>query len=266
MKIALLLFIAVAFLIGLVRYLEASIFYPTHLINATPKDLNLPFEDIFFKTNDNLLLNGWFIPSSGGRSTLIFFHGNAGNIGDRLEKIALFHKMGLNIFIIDYRGYGLSQGRPEEMGFYNDATAAYDYLVNRKDVNAKNIVAYGASLGGAVAIDLATKRQVACLISESTFSSAADMSKRLYPFIPAFLLKTRMDSMSKVKALSIPKLFIHSSEDEVVPFSLGKKLFEAALSPKEFLILKGGHNEGFMDSEPKFSEGISHFLKNLNLI
>lgn len=252
-----------------VRYVESkSIFYPARSIAATPADISLPFEDVFIKTQDNVTINAWLVKSSPPRGTLIFCHGNAGNIGDRLEKILLFHQMGLNILIIDYRGYGKSQGQPSEAGIYKDAVAAYDYLLTRQDIDHSRIIGYGESLGGAVAVDLGTKRNLAALIIDSSFTNAADMAKTIYPFIPSFLLGTKLDSAAKARTITIPKLFIHSRADEIVPFRLGERLYQAAAKPKEFLELPegGGHNDLPPDAQEKMARGIITFLRQHNII
>lgn len=267
MQSVLYIVVTVVLLAAGVRYLEPrSIFYPARSVAATPAALGLAFEDVFIKTEDNVTINAWLIKSSTGRGTLIFCHGNAGNIGDRLEKILLFHQMGLNILIIDYRGYGKSQGQPNEAGIYKDAVAAYDYLRSRKDIDHSSIIGYGDSLGGAVVIDLATKRDLAALIVHSSFTSAADMARTIYPFIPSFLLDTKMNSVAKVRTIAIPKLFIHSRADEIVPFRLGERLYQAAAQPKEFLELSGGHNDTPIDAQGKMAKEIITFLRRRNVI
>ena len=250
-----------------VRYVESrSIFYPARSIAATPADIGLPFEDVFIKTQDNVTINAWLVKSSTGRGTLVFCHGNAGNIGDRLEKVLLFHQMGLNVLIIDYRGYGKSQGQPSEAGIYKDAVAAYDYLRSREDIDHSRIIGYGESLGGAAIIDLAVKRELAALIADSSFTSAADMAKTIYPFIPSFLLATKLNSVVKVPGITAPKLFIHSRADEIVPFRLGERLYQAAAKPKEFLEISGGHNDTPADAREKMARGIIAFLRQHNII
>lgn len=259
--------VMVALLAASVRYIESkSIFYPVRSVAVTPAALGLAFEDVFIKTEDNVTINAWLVKSSTQRGTLIFCHGNAGNIGDRLEKILLFHQMGLNVLIVDYRGYGKSQGQPSEAGIYKDAVAAYDYLRSRKDIDHSSIVGYGDSLGGAVVIDLATKRDLAALISHSSFTSAADMAKTIYPFVPSFLLGTKLDSVAKVRTTAVPKLFIHSRADEIVPFRLGERLYQAAAQPKEFLELSGGHNDTPVDAQEKMAREIIIFLRRHNVI
>jgi len=195
------------------------------------------------------------------RRLQFFFHGNAGNISGRLSKIEVFYRMGVSVFIVDYRGFGRSEGAPTEQGMYLDALAAYDHLVSRSDVDKEKVFIYGVSLGGAAAVDLASKRPVAGLIIESSFSSGADMAKVIFPGVPAFLIKTKMDSINKIKNVTAPKLIIHSFEDKTVPYELGKKLFDSAIEPKKFLQISGSHNEGFFDNLEKIVSVVELFLK-----
>ena len=178
----------------------------------------------------------------------------------------IFYDLGLNIFIFDYRGYGKSEGTPTEQGIYQDTLAAFDYISRRPDLEKKRIVAYGESLGGVAVIDLAVKRSVAALIIDSSFSSAVDMAQVIYSFIPSFLIQVRMNSADKIKNIMAPKLMIHSINDQVVPFRLGKKLFDAAADPKEFLQITGGHNEGYVESKEKYWGGIKRFLQEYKLL
>lgn len=261
MKVILFLLLSVAGLVLCVRFIEStSLFYPTRDLLYNPHDFGLNFEDIYFSTQDGSKLNGWYVPADKSRATVLFFHGNAGNIGDRMGKIQLFHNLNLNVFIFDYRGYGKSAGKPTEKGMYEDALAAYDHLIARQDTAKDKIVLYGASLGGTAAIDLATKRKVRGLILDSTFTNAQDMARRIYPFIPSFMLTLQLDSLSKVKNLTVPKLFIHSVDDEMVPYDLGKKLYESAALPKEFVSIQGSHNDGHVYDEEKFVGAIDQFI------
>lgn len=249
-----------------VRFYETKLlFLPSKRLQATPADVGLGYEDVFLKTSDQQTLNGWLIKASPKAATIIFLHGNAGNISHRLDKIALLYKMGLNVFILDYRGYGKSQGTPSEPGIYLDAQAAYDYVKGRNDLKGMRILLYGESVGGAAAIDLAKHRQVDGLIAESTFSSAKDMARVILPFIPPVLVSVKLDSVSKLADLKAPKLFIHSRYDEIVPFRLGQKLFQAAAEPKEFLEIDGDHNEGYALSYQIYFGGIKDFLEKYNL-
>lgn len=254
-------------LLVLVRYLEsAGVFFPSRAMDLNPSDLVLPWGDIYFKSQDKVMLNGWFFKNPRAKSTIIFAHGNAGNMSDRLFKIKFFYDLGLSVFIFDYRGYGKSDGRPTEEGVYLDAQAAYDYLQSRGDVNMKNIILYGASLGGAVVIDLATRRSAAMLVVESSITDAKDMAKIFYPFVPTFLLSLKFNSIDKVRSLAVPKLFIHSPDDEVVPYWVGQKLFEAAAPPKEFLKVHGGHNDGSITVDPLAAGEFMRILKDKELL
>lgn len=255
------------FLFFYARYLEwKNLYYPMRQLEATPADIRLEYRDVFFYTEDNIKLHGWFIPYPDARVSVIFSHGNGGNISHRLEKIFFFYNLGVNLFIFDYRGYGRSKGRPSEKGLYMDMTAAYNYLIkNGLKIKEKQfIIAYGESLGGAVAIELASKVDIDGLIVEGAFTNVADMARIIYPFLPAVFLKSKFDSLSKVPNIKTPKLFMHGAHDEIVPLRLGKKLFEAAAQPKEFLLLDNGHNEGFFTSEQKIKKAIEKFLKKFN--
>ena len=165
------------------RWIEShSVFYPSHDIQKTPKDVGISYEEVSIPTADGIRLNAWFVRGSPvSRAVVIYCHGNAGNIGNRIYRLKAFHDLGLNILLFDYRGFGKSTGRPSEQGVYKDAVTVYDYLANRPDVDRHYIAAYGKSLGGAVAIDLATKRSLVGLVIDSSFSSARDMAKRIYP-------------------------------------------------------------------------------------
>jgi len=259
--------VMMAGLFALVRYLEfTGVFFPSRGLGLNPLVMGLAFEDVYFKTRDNVTLNGWFLKHPQALSTIIFAHGNAGNMGDRLFKIKFFYDLGLNVFIFDYRGYGKSHGKPSEAGIYLDAQGAYDYLQSQGRVNMKNIILYGASIGGVVVIDLATHRNAALLVVESSITNSRDMVKIFYPFVPSFFLSLKFDSINKVRALKVPKLFIHSPDDEVVPYWVGQKLFEAAAEPKEFLEIHGGHNDSSITIDPPAAEEFMRILKRNDLI
>lgn len=263
-----LLGLAVVFAVVYVKGFERrNIFFPTKEIDYLPGEFGLNYEDVYFSTSDGLKLNGWFMPAKDPRATLLFCHGNAGNISHRLEVVELFNKLDLNVFIFDYRGYGKSPGRPSEKGTYLDALAAYNYLVSRKDVDKDRILAYGKSLGGAVAIELATKVEVCAAIVESTFTSTIDMGKEIYPFLPLkFIVTMDYDAISKIGRIAAPKLIIHSKDDEVVPLYMGQRLFQAASEPKEFYQMHmGGHNEALFMAKDEFRKRIDEFLNKYGI-
>ena len=255
--------IAILFIVLCVRWFErSSIYFPYRTIESTPDAVGLRYDDVYFKTSDGVRLNGWFIPASDPpRATVLFCHGNAGNISHRFDTIRIFNDLGLNVFIFDYRGYGRSKGLPSEKGTYLDALAAYEYLLTRKDVDKKRIVVYGKSLGGAVGVELAAKTGVCAVISDSAFTSTIDIGKEVYPFLPLKLFITmKYDTLSRIGELSVPVLVIHSEEDEIIPFHHGQKLFEEAAEPRKFHRMRGGHNDAIIIYGDEFKEGIDVFL------
>ncbi len=257
--------VALAFFLFLRQIERVALFIPSRTEAFTPVSFGLSFEDVYFTSSDGVKLHGWLIKADNARRNLIYCHGNAGNISDRAGKIKSFHAMGLNVFIFDYRGYGRSEGVPSEEGLYRDATSAFDWLSNRPDIGKFPIVVYGTSLGGAVAVDLASKRNAAALVADSTFASAKDMARIHFPAVPSFIIGADFNSARKIRSIKAPKLIIHSRTDEIVPFSQARKLFDAAPSPKEFLESTGGHNDNFFQSEALIREGLSRFLEKYGI-
>lgn len=243
---------------------ERFIFYPSSRIEATPREIGLPFEDISFSTSDGVRLNGWFVPSPGSGMTLLWSHGNAGNIGHRVENIKLLHeKVGINIFIFDYRGYGRSEGGVSEEGTYRDAAAALHYLRSRNDLDPKRIVLFGRSLGAAVAAELATREDCLALILETPFVSIREMARTAFPLLPIGpFLRIRYDVLEKIKKIKVPLLVLHGDRDEVVPFSQGRKVFEEAPGPKEFYTIHGGHhNDTYIVGGNAYFAALKHFIE-----
>jgi fermentation-respiration switch protein FrsA (DUF1100 family) len=258
--------ILISFLVFLILYLKyyekKGIYFPIRKIHLTPKEMGLEFEDVYFSSSDGIKLNGWYVPAKESRTTVLFCHGNAGNISHRIEVIYLFWKLGLSVFIFDYRGYGRSQGSPSEEGLYRDAQAAYNYLIEKRSLKEESIVVYGKSIGANVAVELCSKVRPAALISESAFTSALDMGKKLFPFLPIkWFISIKYDALSMMKDITIPKLIIHSKDDRIIPFRHGRKLFEAAPEPKEFYPMRGGHNEALFLAEKDFVKKIDLFLQ-----
>jgi fermentation-respiration switch protein FrsA (DUF1100 family) len=259
MKIILSIAAALIILFFLIRFLEyKSLYFPLSRIEATPKDIDIDYEDVIVTTKDGIRISGWFVPAKNPRATLLFCHGNGGNISHRLEKISMFNFLDLNVLIFDYRGYGKSKGSPSEKGLYLDAEAMYQYLLN-KGFAPREIIAYGESLGGAVAVDLASRHELGGIIIEEGFTSVKDMGKKILPFIPSSIYKSGFDSLKKIKNIKSPKLIFHSADDEIVPLAFGKKLFDEAPEPKEFVQLRGGHNDAFLISQELFMGKIDSF-------
>ncbi|MBN3040924.1 MAG: alpha/beta hydrolase [Candidatus Omnitrophica bacterium] len=247
-----------------VKYVQLTgIFFPIKELEASPKDFGLEYQEVYLKTINNQQINGWFLPFKDASYTLLFLHGNGGNISHRLDKLIILRQCPVNIFIIDYQGYGKSSGSPSEEALYIDAKAAYDYLLNQLGLDKERIILYGESLGGAAAIDLASNNKIGGLVIEGTFSSAKDMGKHFYPYIPAFLMPDIFNSQTKIKSISQPKLFIHSIDDEIVPFKLAKKLYDSAPEPKKLIQTKGGHNNLFLDYRDEFVASLCGFFKTL---
>ena len=264
MRVFLSILIGLGLIFAYVKYLEyKGIYYPVKEILIYPSSAGMSFKDIYITAQDNVRINGWFISNPKAKYTLLFFHGNAGNIGDRIDKLQLLYQAGLNIFIIDYRGFGRSQGRPLEPGFYRDAFAAYDCLLNTIGINPGQVILYGESLGSAIAVDLAFHRKVKALILEGAFSCGRDMAVKIYPFLPRFIFSNSFDSLTKIKEINAPKLFIHSRNDEIVPFNLAKKLYNHARGPKEFLEIEGDHNNAFLSSRHLYVSSIRAFVEKL---
>lgn len=237
------------------------LYFPTAYLVATPADRGLAYETVWLETADGVRISGWFVPAEPARGVVLFFHGNAGNISHRLESIAFFHRLGLSVLIIDYRGYGQSEGRPGEQGTYLDAEAAWRYLVEERRIAPHQIIFFGRSLGGAVAAALAQTHPPPALILESTFTSVPDMAAQLYPFLPARrLARIHYNTLERLPTLNVPVLIVHSPDDEVIPYDHGRRLFAAARAPKEFLELRGGHNEGFIISAERYEAGLNGFI------
>lgn len=230
-------------------------------------------EDCYFEAADGVRLHGWFcspyrkvgdaLEPVPAETVLLWFHGNAGNITYRYEMIRMLIAIPVRIFIIDYRGYGKSEGHPTESGLYLDARAAWDYLIGERRIGAANIVIFGKSLGGAPAIDLASQVKPGGLIVQSSFTSASDMAASVLPFIPSVFLHTKMDSKKKIGDVGCPKLFVHSRADEVVPFELGWRLYEAAPEPKRFYEVKGSpHNSTYIVGGKPYLEALRRFVES----
>jgi len=264
----------VAVYAGLALYLYAfqarHVYFPelpSREVEATPADMGLSFEAIKLRTTDGETLDGWFIPADiapGARGTLLYLHGNGGNIGHRLDTIAVFHGLGLNVLIFDYRGYGASTGKPSEEGTYQDALAAWRYLTREKGIQPVQIVLFGESLGGSIAAWLAARQRPAALLLYASFTSVPDIAQELYPVFPArWLARYRYETRSALGNVQCPVLIMHSPEDEIIPFSHGQALFAAAHEPKQFLELRGGHNDALMVSREVYAQGVAAFLERL---
>jgi len=239
------------------------VFFPDRQLVATPADWGFEYEDVFLQTPDGVRLHGWYLPRPGTERTLLFFHGNAGNISHRGESIAIFHRLGLNVFIPDYRGYGQSQGYPDERGVYTDARTAWSYLTEKRGIEENNITVFGRSLGASIAAELASEVNPGSVILESAFSSARDFSNSVFPVLSRLVvMRYGFDTADYVQRISCPVMVLHSPEDEIVPFSLGQKVYQAAREPKTFVELQGDHNSGFLRSQPAYERELRRFIEH----
>ena len=253
-------------LVGLWSQLERFfVFFPTAEVRYTPGDVGLDYEEVFFPTSDGVRLHGWYVPGNSG-TTMLWFHGNGGNIGHRVDELALVQaRLGASVFIFDYRGYGKSEGSPSERGLYRDARAALAYLQTRPELSQEQIVYFGRSLGAAIAIELATEQPPAGLVLVAPFASLGDMARIAYPFLPLnWLLGNRYNSVARISQLHQPVLILHGDQDEIVPLSQSEKLLEAANSPKRFQILPGaGHNDTYSAAGTIYWDTLNEFLSSL---
>ena len=261
------LFIIVGVYIGmslmLLAFQSSFIYYPDKKVYGTPAALGLSYDEVNFKASDGVKLAGWFIPASDARGVVLFCHGNAGNISHRLETLHILNRLGLSTFIFDYRGYGRSEGLPSEKGTYLDAQGAWNYLLKERKLSRDEVIIFGRSLGAAIASHLAKSTHPKALIIESGFTSVRDMAAQLYPYLPVrYLSRFNYDTRASINVIRSPLLIIHSRNDEIVPFSHGRKLFQAASGPKEFLEIKGGHNDGSIVSGGEYINGLESFLSN----
>ena len=240
------------------------LYHPTHEVTRAPSGRGLAYEDVVFQSRDGIRLTGWYVPALDARFTVLFCHGNGGNLMHTLDAVNLFHEMGLSCLVFDYRGYGNSEGRPTEAGTYLDARAAFDWLTQVRQVPAGRIILCGRSLGAAIAAHLAGQVSPAALVVEGAFTSYPDIGARFYPYMPVRLFaRFRYHTLSHVRQARCPVMVVHSKDDELVPPDFGRRLFEAAGEPKQFVEITGGHNEGFQLSADRYKEAWTRWLDSL---
>lgn len=243
------------------RLVDSLLYHPTPGADASPESLGIRAEDVLPMAEDGVQLHAFYLEAGGADRALLFLHGNAGNASHRLPNADALRRLGISVLLLDYRGYGRSEGRPGEAGLYADARAGLAYLVEKRGFAEDRIVVFGRSLGGAVAVDLAVDRPLAGLILESTFSSLADVGAWHFTPLAAPLVRGRYDSSVKIVRVRAPLLFFHGDRDEIVPYELGRRLFESAPEPKSFETLVGaGHNDTLLVGGAAYFARIRGFL------
>ena len=263
LAVAVVLYVAMGLLLRYTSVINQFIYFPDSTIYQDPGDFGLEFEDVYLTTSDGVRIHGWFVPGSGA-PTLIWFHGNGGNISNRADNIAgLNRRLGVSILIIDYRGYGLSDGSPNEQGTYLDAEAVMAHALSRPDVDPERLVLFGRSLGCAVAAEMAVRHDVYAVVLESPFTSIPAMASRAYPFLPGLGLLTgnMYDTLGKTARIDAPVMVLHGDSDEIVPFEMGREVFEAASEPKRFYRIRGaGHNDTYAVGGAPYLDALGSFL------
>ena len=224
----------------------------------------LPLEDVWFQTPDGARLFGWYVEAAADRPVMLWCHGNAGNIINRLDNLRLLYQMGVSVFLFDYRGYGKSQTiRPTEKGLYSDAYAAYDYLARIRKIRPERMVLFGRSLGASVAGELAAQRPASALILESSFPSIEAVAKVHYGGFPAhWFLGAEFRLVDRLPHLSLPTLIIHGEKDDIIPVELGRHVYDVAKPPKEWYVIEGaGHNDTYIVGGRGYFRQLGEFIK-----
>jgi fermentation-respiration switch protein FrsA (DUF1100 family) len=235
------------------------IFYPLREHLARPADFGLAAEERWLTAADGVRLHGWWLRGRGRRA-LVWYHGNAGNISHRLDNARrLIDRFGLDILLVDYRGYGLSEGQPEEAGLYRDGWAMYREAVSR--FAPEQVVLFGRSLGAAVAIEVALEAPCGGVILETPFLSVPALARAVWPLVPTGLVRTRFDNEAKIAGLVAPKLFLHGDRDEIVPLAHAERLYALARPPKRFFLIPGAsHNDTYLVGGDPYFEAWRQFL------
>lgn len=242
------------------------IYHPRQEIRYTPTRAGLVYEDVAIETADGVRITGWWVPAEEAGGTVLFCHGNSGNIAGRLDTLVVASRLKLNMLIFDYRGYGNSEGTPSEQGTYMDAEAALNYLVDKRHIAPETVIIWGRSLGGAVAARTAAEHPVGLLIIESVFTSLKDLVHERFSWLPSrFLARYAYDTRFHLERVHAPVLVIHSADDEMIPFHHGKDLYDSVRGKKVFLVIKGSHNRGFIDSLAVYESGIRDFISGFSM-
>jgi fermentation-respiration switch protein FrsA (DUF1100 family) len=247
--------------IAILRFERMMVFVPSREMTAHPGSYGLPFERLRLTASDGTRLRAWWIPGAKADSpVMLCFHGNGGNISSRVDKMKIFHDAGAAQLWVEWRGYGESSGTPDEAGLYRDGLAGWDWLTRERGIAPSRVALYGESLGCGVAVELATRVPAGGLIVDSGFASIAEMGRVVLPWFPARLLRLRFDNLAKLPRAALPTLFLHSPQDDIIPYEQARRNFAAAAGPKSFVDLRGSHNDGFLETGPAYASAIRAFL------
>ncbi len=263
--------LAVAYLVVvlLFRLFEHQfIYFPNYpgRLSGDWQPRGLPVQDVWLRTADGVKLHAWWIMREGAEFTFLVFHGNAANIANRADIYRFLRALPANVLAVEYRGYGRSEGAPSEAGLYRDAEAAYNYLVGERGIAPNRLIAFGASLGTAVAVDLAARHQVGGVVLEAPFSSSKVVARRVYPFLPGLgsVVDSKFDTAAKLARIHVPILVIHCARDPVLPFALGQQVYRLAREPKFFLRVEGHcHEEASLVAPAEYRAQLVAFLNRL---
>ena len=244
-------------------FFQRNLLYLPNENNYSGDKLKVDIDEVQIKTSDNINLLGWFHKKDLNKfKTIVYFHGNAGKLENRIHKLNHFKDMNINFLIISWRGFSGNSGKPTEQGFYKDGKSAIDWLKNM-GLDDKDIILYGESLGTGIAIEIAQNKKFAGLILETPFTSMIDAAKNVYPYIPiGFLLKDRYENDKKIKNINIPLLVMHGEKDQIIPFEMGKKIYEIANKPKYSYFTK--YDNHMMEYDEKLVFALRSFVKSLN--
>ena len=262
--ILLLTFVIIYFLIVVLTYIfQRNLLYHPKENNYHGDKLLVKIDKIKIKTRDNIELISWYHnKDSANYKTVLFLHGNAGSLENRIHKINHFKNMNVNFLIVAWRGFSGNKGKPTEKGLYEDARSAINWL-NLKGVNEKNIIIYGESLGTGVAVEIAQNKNFAGIILESPFTSMINAGKDKYPFLPVkILLKDKYESEKKIKNIKSPILIMHGKVDNIVPFEMGKKMYDLANKPKYSYFSE--YDDHMMEYNEKLLNELEDFIYSLN--
>ncbi|PTQ86429.1 hypothetical protein C8R27_12335 [Nitrosomonas ureae] len=264
MLLNLFILLAITYLaLVLLVYLGQSrlVFFPDKQLSNTPAMFGLDYSSVSIATTDGETLHGWWVPSPDAKGTVLFFHGNAGNISHRINYLTMFRRLGYNTLLFDYRGYGQSSGTPSESGTYLDAQAAWQHLIVTQKIAPEQMILFGESLGGPIAAWLAARENPGLLVLASTFTSVFDLATQIYPFLPVrWISRFEYNTLESLQSVTCPVFIAHSPQDEIVPFQHGQRLFQTVSGPKQFLTLQGGHNNGFIFMQPAWQKALGTFM------